>query len=59
MGCLLLASAVFLDPLGSAPDSGVMDLGQTGTRWLLGALGGAIVASGIWKLHGGKMPNRG
>jgi hypothetical protein len=48
VGLLLLVIAVFLDPIGSSPDSGVVDLGPTGTRWLLGGLGGAFWVGGAW-----------
>jgi hypothetical protein len=48
MGLLLLFIAIFLDPIGSSPDSGVVDLGPTGTRWLLGGIGGAFLMGGVW-----------
>lgn len=48
IGLLLLVIAVFLDPIGASPDSGVFDLGAVGTRWLLGGLGGALLLAGIW-----------
>jgi hypothetical protein len=48
IGLLLLFLAIFGDPIGSSPDSGVVDLGPTGTRWLLGGLGGVLVLGGAW-----------
>ena len=48
VGLLLLFIALFLDPIGSSPDSGVLDLGPRGTRWLLGVLGGAMLLGGAW-----------
>jgi hypothetical protein len=48
IGLLLLVIAIFLDPLGSSPDSGLFDLGPSGTRWLMGALGGALLLGGVW-----------
>lgn len=58
VGALLITIAVFTDPMGASPDTGVIDLGSMGTRWLLGILGGAMVLGGIWlsvreKLLGG------
>jgi hypothetical protein len=48
IGLLLLGIAIFLDPIGVAPDSGLFDLGSTGTRWLLGSLGCAFILRGVW-----------
>ena len=48
IGLLLIVIAIFTDPIGSSPDSGIVDLGVTGTRWLLGFLGGAFVFGGVW-----------
>lgn len=47
IGILLLTIAVFFDPIGSSPDTGVLDLGSRGTKWLLGAFGVSFIASGI------------
>ncbi len=49
IGVLLLVIAIFTDPVGSSPDSGIIDLGSTGIRWLLGSLGGLILIGGAWK----------
>jgi hypothetical protein len=48
IGLLCLVIAIFQDPLGSTPDSGEIDLGPTGTRWLLGAFGSAFLIAGAW-----------
>jgi hypothetical protein len=48
IGLLLLGIAIFLDPIGVAPDSGLFDLGGTGTKWLLGGLGSAFILGGVW-----------
>ena len=48
IGLLLIFTAMFTDPIGPSPDSGVIDLGVLGTRWLLGFLGGAFVLGGVW-----------
>jgi hypothetical protein len=47
IGVLLLVIAIFLDPIGSSPDSGMFYLGPTATRWLLGLLGGAFLLAGL------------
>jgi uncharacterized membrane protein HdeD (DUF308 family) len=47
IGALLLALAAFVDPMGSSPDTGVIDLGSRGTKWLLGAFGVLFIAAGI------------
>ena len=46
IGILLLVIAAFVDPIGSSPDTGVLDLGSSGTKWLLGAFGAFFVAAG-------------
>jgi hypothetical protein len=48
IGLLLLVIAIFSAPIGASPDSGVVDLGSTGTKWLLGGLGAAFLLSGFW-----------
>ncbi|MFO1436219.1 MAG: hypothetical protein U1F34_07705 [Gammaproteobacteria bacterium] len=48
IGSLLLIIAIFTDPIGPSPDSGIIDLGQNGTRWLLGVLGGILLLAGAW-----------
>lgn len=50
IGVLLLAIAIFFDPIGPSPDSGIVDLGAIGTKWLVGCLGGVFVAGGGWGL---------
>ena len=55
IGSLLLVIAVFLDPIGSSPDSGIVDLGPTGTRWFLGILGGAFFLGGAWPIFKNKL----
>ncbi len=44
---LLLGIAFLLDPIGSDPNSGLFDLGPTGTKWLLGACGAFFLLSGL------------
>jgi hypothetical protein len=39
IGALLLVIAIYFDPVGTSPDSGVIDLGRSGTKWLIGGLG--------------------
>jgi hypothetical protein len=48
IGGLLLVIAIFLDPTGASPDSGLVDLGPAGTRWLLGGLGAALFLGSAW-----------
>jgi hypothetical protein len=48
VGGFLLIIAIFTDPVGSSPDSGIIDLGPTGTSWLLGSVGALMVAAGAW-----------
>ena len=50
IGILLLTIAVFCDPIGSSPDTGVLDLGSSGTKWLLGAFGTSFIAAGMGAL---------
>jgi hypothetical protein len=50
VGFILLAIALFFDPIGQSPDSGVLDLGSTGSKWLLGTFGVIFVAGGVWSL---------
>jgi predicted phage tail protein len=47
---LLLCIAIFMDPIGSSPDTGMIDLGSSGTKWLLGGLGAAFALGGVWSL---------
>lgn len=47
IGALLLCVAVFVDPIGSSPDTGILDLGTRGTKWLLGAFGAVFIAAGV------------
>jgi hypothetical protein len=54
---LLLAIATFLDPIGTSPDSGVFDLGVTGTKWLLGGLGWGFLVGGLWSSFKRKAPH--
>jgi len=49
-GGLLILVALFLDPIGSSPDSGIIDLGPTGTRKLLLVFGLIFVVSGFGAL---------
>lgn len=54
VGALLLCIALFFDPIGSDPDTGVFDLGTRGTKWLLGILGAGFVAAGVGAMHKAK-----
>lgn len=56
IGLMLLVIAIFLDPVGSSPDSGIVDLGSVGTRWLLGGLGGVFVLGGAWGFFKKRFP---
>lgn len=47
VGLLLLGLAWFSDPIGSDPDSGILELSRTQAKWLLGLFGGVFVAAGI------------
>jgi hypothetical protein len=48
VGLVVLVVGVFFDPIGSDPDSGLVQLGVTGTRWLLGAFGVFFLVVGGW-----------
>lgn len=51
IAALLLIIAFPFDPIGgSSPDSGLIDFGPTGTKWLLGSLGAIFLVAGIWSL---------
>lgn len=54
IGALLLFIALFLDPIGSDPDTGVFDLGTRGTKWLLGIFGACFVAAGLGAMRKAK-----
>ena len=54
IGLLLIGIAIFTDPIGPSPDTGIVDLGVSGTRWLLGFLGCALVLGGVWTYFKGK-----
>jgi nitrate reductase gamma subunit len=47
IGALLLFIALFTDPIGTSPDTGIIDLGTVGTRWLLGGIGSVCLLVGI------------
>ena len=48
VGLVLLLVALVFDPVGTSPDSGVIDLGPSATRWLLGGLGGGALVAAAW-----------
>ncbi|MEO6688147.1 MAG: hypothetical protein ABIN56_03465 [Dokdonella sp.] len=48
IGVLLLVVAIFLDPFGPSPDSGLVDLSPTGTRWILGGCGAGFLFGAAW-----------
>ena len=47
IGALLIFIAIFLDPIGSSPESGIIDLATVGTKRLLGSMGSVCVLIGI------------
>jgi hypothetical protein len=47
VGLLLLGLAWFGDPIGSDPDSGLIELSRTQAKWLLGVFGGVFIAGGV------------
>jgi hypothetical protein len=48
VGLVVLVVGVWFDPIGSDPESGLVQLGVTGTKWLLGAFGGFFLLVGLW-----------
>ena len=48
VGVVFLSLAIFFDPIGSTPETGVIDLGTTGTKVLLGAFGVFFIAGAAW-----------
>jgi hypothetical protein len=54
VGLLLLVIGLFLDPIGSDPDTGIFDLGVTGTKLLIGAFGMLLLIVGIRDLFKSK-----
>jgi hypothetical protein len=56
IGALLLAITALVDPIGGSPDTGVLDLGSGGTKWLLGTFGIFFVAAGIRALVKARIP---
>ncbi len=54
LGCFFVAIAILFDPIGPSPDTGVFDLGSTGTRCLIGLLGGVFLVAGlVHRVRGG------
>jgi len=47
VGILLICIALLLDPIGSSPDTGVIELRSTGAKQLLGFLGVIFVVCGF------------
>ncbi|HND00326.1 MAG TPA: hypothetical protein PKW90_29640, partial [Myxococcota bacterium] len=47
LGAFFLVLAVVVDPIGASPDSGLLDLGRTGTRGLIGLFGGVLLVGGL------------
>jgi hypothetical protein len=50
IGVLLILVVQFSNPLGDSPDSGLVDLGPTGTKRLLEGFGLCFVLAGLWLL---------
>lgn len=50
IGLLLLAIAAWFDPIGSNPDTGIIDLSPDGARLLLAAFGVFFLIGGILRL---------
>jgi hypothetical protein len=50
VGLILLVIGLFFDPIGSDPDTGMIHLGVTGTKWLLDAFGALFLLTGAWAL---------
>ena len=48
IGSLLLVIAILFDPIGPSPDSGIIDLGTSRTKWLLGIFGSFFLLAAIW-----------
>lgn len=47
MGLLLLGLALFFDPIGSDPDSGLIELTKAQAQWLLGGFGALFIAASV------------
>jgi hypothetical protein len=47
MGILLIFIALFVDPMGSSPDTGLIDLGSAGAKRLFLILGLGFVGCGL------------
>jgi len=47
IGALLIFIAIFLDPIGPSPESGIIDLATVGTKRLLGSIGSVCMLIGI------------
>ena len=54
IGLMLLFIAINIDPIGRSPDSGIIDLGVSGTRWLLGVFGAVFAFGGARTAYKGK-----
>jgi hypothetical protein len=50
IGLLLIVIGIFFDPIDSSPDTGIIDLGPVGSKWLVGSLGSIFVLAGLWNL---------
>ncbi len=57
IGALLLFIAIFFDPIGSSPDTGIIDLGTVNTKWLLGGIGSVCLLIGIVALFKNRSTN--
>lgn len=55
IGFMLLTIALFFDPIGQSPESGVLDLGSMGSKWLLGTFGLIFLVGGVWSLIKAKL----
>jgi hypothetical protein len=49
VGGVLMLVAALDNPIGADPDTGIVDLGPVGTRWLLGGGGLGLVLTGLYR----------
>ena len=47
VGLLMLGLALFFDPIGDDPETGVIELSKTQAKWLLGTFGASFIFGAI------------